>query len=161
MFWNLYVLELLRCVQLRFVTLRHVTFTLCCFTLCSNIVLYTTAIFWVKKSLNQFSIKVAGTASWNLANTGNINFGKYCSWKSSQIINGDILAYCSTCNLFYDTRGLIRLVASMHCKATIPKIRNKHFQKWNCSVSFPILHSCFLERFTYSHDRSVYSAAGK
>ncbi len=37
-FWKLYVLELLRCVQLRFVTLRHVTVTLCCFTLCSNIV---------------------------------------------------------------------------------------------------------------------------
>jgi hypothetical protein len=36
-FWKLYVLELLRCVQLRFVTLHHVTFTLCCFTLCSNI----------------------------------------------------------------------------------------------------------------------------
>ncbi len=38
MFWNLYVLKLLSCMQLRFVTLRHVTFTLCCFTLCSNIV---------------------------------------------------------------------------------------------------------------------------
>ncbi len=37
MFWQLYVLELLHCVQLRFVALRHVTFTLCCFTLCSNI----------------------------------------------------------------------------------------------------------------------------
>jgi hypothetical protein len=37
MFWKLYVLELLHCVQLGFVTLRHVTFTLCCFTLCSNI----------------------------------------------------------------------------------------------------------------------------
>ncbi len=34
---DVYVLKLLRCVQLRFVTLRHVTFTLCCFTLCSNI----------------------------------------------------------------------------------------------------------------------------
>ncbi len=31
---DVYVLELLRCMQLRFVTLRHVTFTLCCFTLC-------------------------------------------------------------------------------------------------------------------------------
>jgi hypothetical protein len=30
MFWKLYVLELLSCVQLRFLTLRHVTFTLCC-----------------------------------------------------------------------------------------------------------------------------------
>jgi hypothetical protein len=37
MFRKLYVLELIRCVQLRFVTLRHVTFTLCCLTLCSNI----------------------------------------------------------------------------------------------------------------------------
>jgi hypothetical protein len=36
-FWKLYILELLRCVQLRFLTLRHVTFTLCCFTFCSNI----------------------------------------------------------------------------------------------------------------------------
>ena len=36
-FSKLYVLELLRCVQLQFVTLRHVMFTLCCFTLCSNI----------------------------------------------------------------------------------------------------------------------------
>ncbi len=36
-FWKLYVLELLRCVQLHFVTLRHVTFTLFCFMLCSNI----------------------------------------------------------------------------------------------------------------------------
>ncbi len=34
---DVYVLELLHCVQLRYVTLRHVTFTLCCFTLCSNI----------------------------------------------------------------------------------------------------------------------------
>ncbi len=37
-FWKLYVLELLRCVQLLVVTLRHVTFMLCCFTLCINIV---------------------------------------------------------------------------------------------------------------------------
>ncbi len=29
MFWKIYVLELLHCVQLRFVTLCHVTFTLC------------------------------------------------------------------------------------------------------------------------------------
>jgi hypothetical protein len=36
MFWNLHVLELLRCVQLRFVTLRHVTFTLSCFKLPLN-----------------------------------------------------------------------------------------------------------------------------
>ncbi len=49
MFWKLYVLELLRCVQLRFVTLSHVTFTLCCFTLCSNIhilMLGTVCISW-------------------------------------------------------------------------------------------------------------------
>ncbi len=39
MFLKLYVLELLRCGQLRFVTLRHVTFTLCCFTLCSNLII--------------------------------------------------------------------------------------------------------------------------
>jgi hypothetical protein len=38
MFWKLYDLELLSCVQLRFVTLCHMMFTLCCFTLCSNIV---------------------------------------------------------------------------------------------------------------------------
>jgi hypothetical protein len=31
-FVMLYVMELLRCVQLRFVTLRHVTITLCRFT---------------------------------------------------------------------------------------------------------------------------------
>jgi hypothetical protein len=36
-FAMVYVLGLLRCVQLRFVTLHHVTFTLCCFTLYSNI----------------------------------------------------------------------------------------------------------------------------
>ncbi len=43
-FSKLYVLELLRCVQLQFVTLRHVTFTLCCFTLCSNIVSVVPAV---------------------------------------------------------------------------------------------------------------------
>jgi hypothetical protein len=37
MFRKLYILELLRCVQLRFLTLHDVTSTLCCFTLCSII----------------------------------------------------------------------------------------------------------------------------
>ncbi len=26
----------------------------------------------------------------------------------------------------------------LHCKDTIPKIRNKYYQKWNCAASFPI-----------------------
>ena len=45
-FWKLYVLELLRCVQLRFVTLGHVTSTLCCFTLCINILAGATKL-WI------------------------------------------------------------------------------------------------------------------
>jgi hypothetical protein len=35
-FWKLYVLDILRCVQLHFVTLRYVTVTLCGSMLCSN-----------------------------------------------------------------------------------------------------------------------------
>jgi hypothetical protein len=41
-FWKLYILELLRCVELCFVTLRHVTSMLCSFTLCSNIAKFST-----------------------------------------------------------------------------------------------------------------------
>jgi hypothetical protein len=41
MLCDVYVLELLRFVQLRFVTICHVTFTLCCFTLCNNIIFMT------------------------------------------------------------------------------------------------------------------------
>jgi hypothetical protein len=48
-----------------------------------------------------------------------------------------------------------------HCKYTITKIRNKYFQKRNCRPQSEFLHSCFCERFIYSHDRSAYIAAGK
>jgi hypothetical protein len=65
MFWKLYVLELLHCVQLRFVTLGHVTFTLCSFTLCSNILIQGGGEVGVvlnsgKKPLNKFPGKCLG-----------------------------------------------------------------------------------------------------
>jgi hypothetical protein len=51
-----------------------------------------------------------------------------------------------------------------NCKDTKSKIRKKISQKRNCSILRPqsqFLNSCVCERFIYSHDRSVYSAAGK
>ncbi len=50
----MYVLELLRCVQLRFVTLRHVTFKICCFTLWSNIPSLTSP--WASQSASSLFI---------------------------------------------------------------------------------------------------------
>jgi hypothetical protein len=49
----------------------------------------------------------------------------------------------------------------LHCKDTIPKIRNKYFQKRNCGASVPISTSCVCERLIYSHDQPDYSAAEK
>jgi hypothetical protein len=54
----------------------------------------------------------------------------------------------------------------MHCKDTIPKIRNKYAQESKCTDTVPIPtfiinDLCLCERFIYSPDRSAYSAAGK
>ncbi len=39
------------------------------------------------------------------------------------------------------------------CKETIPKIRNKYFQKRNCTASVQFPHSFVCERYVYSQDR--------
>ncbi len=49
-----------------------------------------------------------------------------------------------------------------HCKDTIPKILKENIPRKGFASSqsqFP--HSCVCEQFTYSHNRSAYSAAGK
>ncbi len=65
MFWKIYVLELLSCVQLRFVTFRHVTFTLCCFTLCSNI------YFGAIHNYLQYLLKITLSAGFLILKVGN------------------------------------------------------------------------------------------
>jgi hypothetical protein len=60
-----------------------------------------------------------------------------------------------------ESRGETNTFA-LHCKDTIPKIRNNYSQKRNCErpeSQFP--HSSVCERFICSHDQSAYSAAGK
>jgi hypothetical protein len=39
---------------------------------------------------------------------------------------------------------LLWLVNVLHWKDTVPKIRNKYFQKWNCAASFQIPTSMYL-----------------
>jgi hypothetical protein len=54
------------------------------------------------------------------------------------------------------------LKVRVHCKDSIPKIRNKYSQKRNCAaIQSQFQHSCFCERFMYSPNRSASSAAGK
>jgi hypothetical protein len=50
---------------------------------------------------------------------------------------------------------------TVHCKDTIPKIRNKYPRKGTVRPQSQFLHSCVCDRFIYSHDWSAYSAAGK
>jgi hypothetical protein len=47
----------------------------------------------------------------------------------------------------------------MHCKDSIPKIRNKFSQKARPQSQIP--HSLVCDRFIYSQNGSAYSAAGK
>jgi hypothetical protein len=43
-----------------------------------------------------------------------------------------------------------RIGCALHCKDTIPKIRKKYSQKWNCAaLRSRFLHSCICERFLY------------
>ncbi len=46
----------------------------------------------------------------------------------------------------------------LHCKETIPKIRNKYSQK---SKGIPTLIFLWATVFIYAQDQSAYSAAGK
>ncbi len=48
---------------------------------------------------------------------------------------------------------------TLHCKDTVPKLRNKYSQKRNCVAFVPISTFLLCDRFIYSHDRSAYSAA--
>ncbi len=53
-------------------------------------------------------------------------------------------------------------VPKTHCKDSIPKIRNKYSQKWNCAASVPIPTFKFLWAiYIFPQSRSAYSAAGK
>jgi len=46
----------------------------------------------------------------------------------------------------------------LHCKETIPKIRNKYFQKRNCPAAVPKFpQSCVCKRFIHSHHRINHS----
>jgi len=55
----------------------------------------------------------------------------------------------------------LQFMYNVHCKDTIPKIRNKCSQKKNCAATFPISTFIFCERFTYSPNRSAYTLLRK
>ncbi len=69
-----------------------------------------------------------------------------------------LCTFCSDCDCI-----VLVVFSSMclHCKDTIPKVRNNTPRKGIARLQSPFPHSGVCERFIYSHDRSAYSDAGK
>ncbi len=79
-----------------------------------------------------------------------------------QELNNGNTKYCTIIAYKPQTKAKWKY-SNMQCKDTVPKIRNKYSQQWNCATSFPtvFLHSCICERFIYSHSLSVHLVCSK
>jgi hypothetical protein len=85
-----------------------------------------------------------------------------CSYKTS-LFNFRVKIVAIVMHVWLIFSPLIcRHVADLrHLQDTIPQIRNKYSQKRNFAATVPISTFMCPKQFIYSHDRSVFSAAGK
>ncbi len=88
--------------------------------------------------------------------------GLCCSWRSEAEAAEHIMRE-KEAKLLYQHLSFLNCHSAIHCKDTIPRIRNKYSQKSTVieppPSQFP--HSCVCEWFIYSHDWSAYSPTGK